>query len=119
MQAAISEIATATHVLFVPDAILPEQFTEQRRKSVDCPGEIRLAYAILKDAFLCLKGHAVVTCGSAAQRIVRQRLAKQHAWTWIFDDFDENPFSFVNICVYLDIDPSAVRDVVQARIERP
>ena len=69
--------------------------------------EQRLMLAVLDDAFLTLARH-----GGAADRRGRSLAAEVDAW--LAADDDDWPFSFVNVCHALRLDPSCVR----ARVER-
>jgi hypothetical protein len=80
-----------------PLCVLPEQIQHRSAASYGVPA---LMYAILDDAIGCV------------QKPVRnrrsQRLARE-AEEWIFADDEVWPFSFVNICAALDLDPDSVR----------
>lgn len=106
---------TCGNPLFVPAIVRPCQMFPPQARSVVFPGEVRLARAVLRDAFLCMRGHVTVCAGgSVRQRERLQRRAQWQAWEWIFDDSDDGLFSFENVCAWLDLDPQAVRAEVRA-----
>ena len=62
-----------------------------------CP-EVDLMYAVLQDAIHCFQGQATRNVPDT------QRLARE-AEEWVFSDDVDWPFSFLNICVVLGLDP--------------
>jgi hypothetical protein len=94
-----------------PAAVLSEQFFDPPRNGDK--GEAALMRAVLEDALRCFAGQFV------ARRRHAQRLAGE-AEEWFFTDDDRWPFSFVNICAVLGVDPEYVRrGLKQLRRERP
>jgi hypothetical protein len=89
----------------VPERILPVQFAELLQRSAEGTPERRLTAAVLEDAIrtFCL-------CeGSRGAR--RQRLFRETA-DW-FESSDLSwPFSFVNICDALALEPGWVRRLI-------
>src|SRR4029450_10125016 len=83
----------------VPDTILLAQFFP--RAAALAP-ERRLMMAVLARSLLDLPSNA-----RTARRRARRRLAAGEAW--FASDDDVWPFSFVNLCHALDLDPSSVR----------
>ena len=83
----------------VPDTILPAQFFA--RAAALAP-ERRLMMAVLARSLRDLQSNA----GTGTRR-ARQHLAEVEAW--LASDDDGWPFSFVNLCHALDLDPSSVR----------
>lgn len=83
-------------------AVLPEQFYSSVIPSVQQSGHLALRWAVLADALNCLL--------KASKKDGRreQRLAKDTA-EWVFTDDVDWPFSFVNICAALRIDPAYIR----------
>jgi hypothetical protein len=65
-------------------------------------GDIALRRAILYDAVLCFRQQFVTTSHQP------HRLAKE-AEQWLFSNDTQWPFSFVNICVVLGLDPDYLR----------
>lgn len=64
--------------------------------------EIGLIYAVLQDALHCFRGVASKNPRDA------QRLARE-AEEWFFSDDMDWPFSFLNLCAMLGLDPSYLR----------
>lgn len=87
--------------MIVPDIVVPEQFSQPPNSAQRAPSEVALLYAILEDALRCVQ-HAA----SPSRRA--QRLARE-AEEWFFSDDDHWPFSFVNICAVLGLDPEYIR----------
>ena len=96
---------------FLPLAVQPEQFF-----SLPCShdkGETALMYAVLEDAFYCFAGQFV------DEGVRAQRLAAE-AEAWFFCDDVHWPFSFVNICLALRLEPGYMRlGLQQWRQHRP
>ena len=89
-------------LLVVPEQFLPTQLALPRRDSLIC-GEKALMLAVLEDAIRCL----------ARRSRSRVRLARE-AQAWIRANDSRWPFSFVNVCTYLEIDASRLRGVLLA-----
>ena len=84
------------------ERLLPEQVFLPMRFQDKHRGEVALLYAILDDAIRCLqKGR-----WEKGWDHVR---AAQEAEAWLFADDYEWPFSFVNICEHLRLDPTYLR----------
>jgi hypothetical protein len=66
-----------------------------------CP-EVSLMYAVLQDAIHCFQGLSMRNPRDA------QRLAREAA-EWFFSEDIDWPFSFLNICEVLRLDPSYIR----------
>ena len=82
--------------------ILPEQFFPPVHYKNQQRGETALLYAILEDAVRCL--------GEGQKKGSRnQGRMAQEAEAWLFIDDYERPFSFVNICDHLGLDPAYLR----------
>ncbi|MGH7963648.1 MAG: hypothetical protein ACRERD_17785 [Candidatus Binatia bacterium] len=98
--------------MLAPAIILPEQFYCSPCNGSQAGGEVALMHAVLEDAVNCFqkqfteKGHRT------------QRLAKE-AEEWFFAEEDEWPFSFVNICNTLGIDPAYIRLGLARWCQRP
>lgn len=80
-----------------PLCVLPEQV---QHRSTANDGVPALMYAILDDAIACVQ--------KPSRNRRSQRLARE-AEEWIFTDDEAWPFSFVNICGALNLDPDSVR----------
>lgn len=83
-------------------AVLPEQFYHTVLPSAQQSGHIALRWAVLADALNSL----IKASKKDGKR--EQRLAKETA-EWVFTDEFDWPFSFVNICAALRIDPAYIR----------
>lgn len=87
--------------LWFAAAVLPEQFFKSPYTQAERP-ETALMRAVLEEALTCFQyqfyGHRVKT----------QQLARE-AEKWFFSDDASWPFSFVNICSVLYLDPSYIR----------
>lgn len=64
--------------------------------------EVGLMYAVLQDALHCFRGRSSRSPRNA------QRLARE-AEEWFFSDDVDWPFSFLNMCAVLGLDPSYIR----------
>lgn len=84
------------------EVILPEQLHPPIRIQHKHRGQVALLYAILSDAIRCFLE------GKSGQTPARGRAARE-AEEWLFIDDEEWPFSFVNICEFLGLDPTYVR----------
>ena len=89
-----------------PELVLPDQLAAPRRDSL-VSGERALRLAVLEDAIRCLE---------APTR--RRDEAAREALRWITATDDDWPFSFVDVCEALDIDPGRLRAALLARRER-
>jgi hypothetical protein len=96
----------APDAVFAPEQYLPSQLAQARRDSLIC-GEKALLLAVLEDAIRCLDARSTSRAHLAreAERWVR---AEDHDW----------PFSFVNVCGHLDVDPQQLRAALLARRSR-
>jgi hypothetical protein len=91
--------AVAGHLLS-PTVVLPEQFFPPADRNAK--GEVALMRAVLEEAVSCFARQFV------AQDPRTRRLA-QEAEEWLFADEERWPFSFLNICAVLEIDPQYLR----------
>lgn len=87
------------------DPILPEQFADRRRGSL-LP-EQRLMAAVLEDAINTRRRGPHASGRSP-------RLLYAEVRRWFASNDVQWPFSFVNVCHGLGLEPSAVRDAAQA-----
>lgn len=94
------DLGAATQML-PPAAILPEQFYSSPAHT-DARGEVALMRAVLEDAIACFQKQ-FVRSGRRAQRLARE------AEEWFFADDYHWPFSFVNICAVLGLEPEYIR----------
>lgn len=88
-----------TSLAFSSVAVLPEQFFNLPPHHYT--GEAALMYAVLEDAFNCF-AKQFVDNGSGAQRLAKE------AEAWFFSKDERWPFSFVNVCTVLGINPEYV-----------
>jgi hypothetical protein len=88
--------------LFQPDSLLPSQFfTALKQRSQAC-GERRLMGAILEDAVDCFQKYLWAKDN-------RSRNLRLEAESWFLSDDDSWPFSFINVCHALDLEPDFIR----------
>ena len=80
-----------------PEDILPSQFFERSFTTGRVQPEKLLLHAMLNEAVLCVQN------GIDAKSQRQQRLAEE-ALDWFYNKKREWPFSFLNICDYLDLD---------------
>lgn len=85
-------------------------FGDQRRRS-GASAERDLMFAILADAVDCYSKYATARDGRSMRLFSDAR-------DWLFCDGDEQPFSFVNVCDGLGLDPSYIRRGVLALTKR-
>jgi len=83
-------------------ACMPEQVLPWSGLAANLQPERRLMLAVLEDAVTCYFRCAFSTTGAARQEFTE-------AADWIGADDLSWPFSFVNICAALEIDPDYVR----------
>jgi len=72
-------------------------------------GEVRLASAILEDAFRCILKRPVAVQGRRAKEF-------HEAHQWFTNDNRDWPFAFPNVCDLLALDAAAVRKRVQSLV---
>ena len=97
-----SSVADAGASLFQPDSLLPAQFfTSLKQRSQAC-GERRLMAAILEDAIDCFQKYLWAKDN-------RSRNLRLEAESWFVSDDDSWPFSFINVCHALDLEPGFLR----------
>ncbi len=90
------------HPLLSPDALPPEPSYGQTAVPPQVQGEAALMYAVLEDAIDCFQKQ-FVKGGKRTQRLA------QEAEEWLFTNDPHWPFSFVNICAALGLDPEHIR----------
>ena len=91
--------------------ILPEQFYASSTNGQVQDGEVALRRAILEDAIRCFQRRFV----GKGRRV--RRLA-QEAEEWFAADDADWPFSFVNICAVLGLEPDYIRRGLKRWCER-
>ena len=90
---------TAASQVLPPAAVLPEQFHGSAKTTDSTRGEVALMRAVLEDA---------INCFQKRDPHHPTRLARE-AEQWIFADEFDWPFSFLNICSILGLDPDYLR----------
>lgn len=95
-----------------PATILPEQFYSSPAGTDTGRGEVALMRAVLEDAIGCFQKQSVKS-GRRAQRLAKE------AEEWLFTDDPHWPFSFVNICAVLGLDPGYLRLGLKRWRQRP
>jgi hypothetical protein len=93
--------SSAVELLITSAAVLPEQFYNPPARATG-RGEVALMRAVLEEAVDCFQKQFVKS-GRRAQRLARE------AEEWIYSDEVRWPFSFVNICAVLGLDPGYMR----------
>jgi hypothetical protein len=88
--------------LFEGDVIAPEQYREIFSRTRNLEPEQELMLAILCDAIECIFKY----CDEPVP--VRAKLFHD-AREWLFEDDEKEPFSFLNVCDSLNLDPSYLR----------
>lgn len=91
--------------------ILPEQFYASPVKGQVQDGEVALRRAILEDAIRCFQRRFV-------RKGRRVRRLAQEAEEWFAADDTDWPFSFVNICAVLGLEPDYIRRGLKRWCER-
>ena len=104
------DLSTAMNTL-PPVVVLPEQFYPPPTARHRGQGEAALMQAVLVDALLCFQKYAF------SQRRAEQRLHRE-AKEWIFSDEHRWPFSFVNVCAVLNLNPDYVRLLLGRRQQK-
>ncbi len=90
------------HGLFSVAAVLPEQFFGPSHASQTDRPEASLMRAVLTEALSCFQNQFYLRYCEA------QKLAKE-AEAWFFSDETNWPFTFVNICTVLHLEPAYIR----------
>ncbi len=91
--------------------ILPEQFYAFSAKDQVQDGEVALRRAILEDAIRCFQ-RQFVGKGRRVRRLARE------AEEWFAAEDADWPFSFVNICAVLGLEPDYIRRGLKRWCER-
>lgn len=92
--------------LWTVAAVLPEQFHNAAASPCHGRPEAALMHAVLEDAVNCVR------YGLRAAKRREQRLARE-AEEWLLSDDVEWPFSFLNICTVLGLEPQYIRRGLQ------
>jgi hypothetical protein len=110
--AALEDTAEVGSLELLSDAVLPEQFYGPPRRAARLQSEIALMRAVLDDALSCYQKQFV-------PHTRRERRLAQEAQAWFFTNDDRWPFSFVNICRALDLEPEYLRRGLKQWRQRP
>lgn len=94
------------YTLLQPTSLLPEQFFSPPTETTRGQAERALMRAVLEDAIHCFQKY------TGATQPARQRRARETEEWFQTEDY-QWPFSFVNICAVLDLDPAAIRAALQ------
>lgn len=92
-------------------AVLPEQFYSDSANLLHERPEAALMRAVLQDAVDCAQE------GARAASRRKQRLARE-AEEWLFSDESHWPFSFLNICAVLGLEPQYIRRGLRRRFQQ-
>jgi hypothetical protein len=95
-------VVDAGVTLFQPDSLLPAQFFASLKQRSKACGERRLMAAILEDAIDCFQKYLWAKDN-------RSRNLRQEAENWFLSEDDSWPFSFVNVCHALELEPDFLR----------
>lgn len=96
---------------FAPDVVMPDQFHGPGPAALLSAGERSLMLAVLEDGIRCFQEF------SRDSRLRPRRLARQ-AESWIESRDTSSPFSFENVCSFLDLDADRLRKtLLQSRDE--
>lgn len=104
-------ILSTDSAMFQPDTMLPSQYFAAMRKRVPQEAEYRLVVAVLEDAIDCFQKH----CDA---RDAKTRQLFEDAAQWVGSEDRTWPFSFLNICDVLNLDPAYVREGLEQHRER-
>jgi len=96
--------------LFEGDVLAPDQYLEIFSRSNNLEPEQELMLAILTDAIECILKY----CEEPIP--IRAKLFSE-AHEWLFNQDENGPFSFLNVCEILNFDPSYLRRGIQAKME--
>ena len=94
-----------------PEIVLPEQFFASIGGRVPLKAEYQLAAAVLQEAVECYQKHLLSTDSKG-------RVLFTDAQAWIDADDWDWPFSFLNICAIVRIDPDYLRGGLRAWHQR-
>jgi hypothetical protein len=95
--------------LFEGDVVAPDQFLEIFSKGKSLVPEKELMLAILSDAIECILKY----CEEPVP--MREKLFRE-AYEWLFDDDEKEPFSFLNLCETLNLNPDYLHRGVLERM---
>src|SRR5262245_21860624 len=100
------------HQFFASDGLEPSQVPDPHTQSP----EVRLLWAILIEAIVCLMPHGI---RRGRDRPRHTQAAQQEAWAWIDSDARWYFTAFANICEALGQDPGRMRQALHATFDQP
>ena len=96
--------------LFEGDVLAPDQYLAIFTRSNNLEPEQELMLAILTDAIECILKYC-------EEPIPMRAKLFSEAHEWLFNQDENEPFSFLNVCEILNFDPSYLRRGIQAKME--
>src|SRR4051812_18705519 len=106
------DLAAASDPTWVDLTILPAQFHPPAATPAHGRPEAALMRAVLEDAVQCI-------CeGWLSQHRAKRRLGRE-ALEWLFSEDGQWPFSFVNICTLLGLEPEYLRRGLRHWVQQP
>jgi len=106
------QLFTRPLFFFDSGAVAPELFFNPPVSLCSLRGEAALMYAVLEDAVRCFR-EQFVSGGQQAKRLGRE------AEEWLFNEDQQWPFSFINICAVLGLDSAYIRQGLLRWHQRP
>ncbi len=106
------QLFTRVPFLFDSGVVSPDLFFSPPTSVCSLRGEVALMYAVLEDAVRCFQ-EQFVSGGQHAKRLGREAAA------WFFSEDQQWPFSFLNICAVLGLDPEYIRQGLRRWSQRP
>jgi hypothetical protein len=88
--------------LFQPDPLLPAQYLDIFKSKPPLDPEKTLMLAVLEDAVTCIRKYRSSSLGKGKRLF-------HDARDWIFADEEDWPFSFINVCETLGLNPGYLR----------
>lgn len=92
-----------------------EFWSEKRERQAALVPEKRLWAAVLKDAIECIRGQALVHCGTPKYRKRYRQIEQRSTRTW-FMSTSTDPGTFLWVCAVLEIQPEKVRRFIAGRL---
>jgi hypothetical protein len=87
---------------FQPDPLLAAQYLDIFKSKPPLGPEKKLMLAVLEDAVTCIQKYGPSSSGKGKRQF-------NDARDWIFADQEDWPFSFINVCETLGLDPGYLR----------
>ncbi len=97
---------------FAPDVVTPDQFHGEGLAASLSAGERSLMLAVLEDGIRCFQEFSEDTR-------LRPRMLGRQAQLWIESQDTSWPFSFENVCSFLDLDAGRLRTTLLRTREEP